>query len=97
MENQISAAAQQPFSYEELNTFGKIGYINSLAYEMGEVPSSFLYKNILECIDLYTSLEERDLRQYCAIVVPMAIDEVYLSKFNQKLLFMRHKILGIQS
>ena len=46
MENQISAAAQQPFSYEELNTFGKIGYINSLAYEMGEVPSSFLYKNI---------------------------------------------------
>lgn len=91
MENQISAAAQQPFSYEELNTFGKIGYINSLAYEMGEVPSSFLYKNILECIDLYTSLEERDLCQYCAIVVPMAIDEVYLSKFSQKLLDYVHR------
>lgn len=75
------------YQYHKLQIFGKIAYIESGVLTMNSVSGHFLYKHILEHIDLYEAFEKTNLEQFCAIVLPMGIDEYYLAQFKDKILY----------
>lgn len=76
----------QFYRYDGLNKLGKIAYIDSGTLTMNSVGNHFLYRNILEHIDIYERLKAINLCDFCAIVLPMGIDEAFLSKFKDKIL-----------
>ncbi|WP_082942635.1 MULTISPECIES: hypothetical protein [unclassified Helicobacter] len=73
------------YAYEGLNKFGKVLYFDAPAMQSESMKNAFLYRNILECIDIYTQFESRELKCYSAIIIPMSIDEVELAKHTKKL------------
>lgn len=75
----------QFYRYDELQKFGKIAYIDSGTLTMNSVGNHFLYKQILEHIDIYSALERVNLCDFCAIVLPMGIDEVFLARFKDRI------------
>lgn len=69
------------YQHKELLAFGKIAYID----DSPQISKHFLYKHILEYVNIYEDLEDINLLQFAAIVLPMGIDEYYLSKFKDKI------------
>lgn len=80
-----NALAKHHYAYSTLNTFGKIAYLDSSVLTMDNISDCFLYKNIIEHIDVYTQFPNIDLSKYSTIVIPMHIDEVFLSRFSHRL------------
>ena len=74
------------YYYKELETFGKIAYLESGSLKDQSVSTHFLYKDILQYVDLYNEFHSLDLSGFCAVVLPMGIDEYYLSRFKDKIL-----------
>lgn len=82
---------ENPFPWTKLNTFGKIGYIDSYndgvkseASYKGLV-NHMMYKNIMEYVDLYVDMDTISLEKYSAIVLPAMLDEVYLYRYKNKI------------
>lgn len=73
------------YHYDELKKYGKIAYISG-SLNMNSVGNHFLYKHILEHINIYESFESLRLEDFCAIIFPMGIDEVFLARFKDKIL-----------
>ena len=71
------------YYYKELETFGKIAYLESGSLKDQSVSTHFLYKDILQYVDLYNEFHSLDLSGFCAVVLPMGIDEYYLSRFKE--------------
>ncbi|MCX2717908.1 hypothetical protein OQH61_09205 [Helicobacter sp. MIT 21-1697] len=78
------------YQYKDLEAFGKIAYIDTGTLSMNSVGGHFLYKHILQYINLYEEFESIVLEDFCAVVLPMGIDEVYLSYFKDKILHYLH-------
>ena len=76
------------YEYRNLQAFGKVAYINNSSLK--HIAQDFLYKQILVNIDLYDELHQTRLEDFCAIVLPMGIDEVYLSAYKDKILDYLH-------
>lgn len=74
------------YRYDELRQYGKIAYIESGTLTMNSVGNHFLYRHILEHVNIYESFENLRLEDFCAIVLPMGIDEVFLARFKDKIL-----------
>ncbi|STQ85377.1 aspartate/tyrosine/aromatic aminotransferase [Helicobacter muridarum] len=81
-----SAKIEDFYQHKELLAFGKIAYIETGILSMNSVSEHFLYKHILKHIDLYEDFESTHLEDFCAVVFPMGIDEVYLYIFKDKIL-----------
>ena len=83
--------AKDPFAYSELLNYGKIAYLDS--HYNGFTPKETsqgivndpLYKNIMEYVDIYEDMEKICLEEYCAVILPAMIDEVYLHRFKNKI------------
>ncbi len=80
-----------PFAYSGLRKYGRIAYVDSwndgVSEEkvIQEITEHFLYCNILEYVDIYEDMEKIHLEDYCAVVLPAMIDEVYLYRFKGKI------------
>lgn len=74
------------YHYKEIESFGKIAYLESGSLKEQSVSTHFLYKHILQYVDLYNEFHSLDLSEFCAVVLPMGIDEYYLSRFKDKIL-----------
>lgn len=83
---EVNSRLENLYQYEKLQDFGKIAYIESGLLGMNSIGDNFLYRNILTHVDLYEEFHKLDLRQFSAIVLPMGIDEYYLSFFKDKIL-----------
>ena len=83
--------ADNPFPYTELQKYGKIAYLSShydgvMDKEKAKgIVNNILYKNIMEFVDLYEDMEQIRLEDYCAIIIPAMIDEVYLHRYKNKI------------
>ncbi len=80
-----------PFAYSGLQQYGKIAYVDSWNDGVSEgkfvreIVECLLYRNILEYVDIYEDMENIRLEDYCAVILPATIDEVYLYRFKEKI------------
>lgn len=74
------------YQYKGLSEYGKVAYIDNGGVSMTSINTHFLYRNIIEPINLYSGLKSVHLEQYCAVVLPSHIDEHYLAQFSDKIL-----------
>lgn len=82
METSMNSKLDTIFKHESLNKLGKIAYIDSL---QSTTTKHFFYKNILVNINLYDEFSSCKLEEYLCVVFPMGIDEIYLSRFKDKI------------
>lgn len=83
--------AKEPFSYKGLLKYGKIAYLDpwndkvSNRRDIRGIVDHFLYQDIMEYVDLYEDMERIVLEDYCAIILPATIDEIYLHRFVNRI------------
>ena len=83
--------SKNPYSWEGLQTHGKIAYIDS-GYDgikskeaAAWVVNNMMYKNIMEYVDLYIDMDTITLEKYSAVILPAMLDEVYLYRYKNKI------------
>lgn len=74
------------YQHKELNAFGKIAYIDTGSLKSQSLSEHFLYRHILEYVNLYEDFKDINLLEFCSIVLPIGIDEYFLSLFRDKIL-----------
>lgn len=66
------------FSY--INRCGKIAYLNSWGKESDALYTQQIYRDVIVELDIYTQLNTPKLQAFCALIIPMGVDEIWLYK-----------------
>ena len=80
-----------PYSWEGLQQYGKIAYIDSNGIKKTgkqvnmSCTTNIFYKQIMEYVDLYDDMTDISLEKYCAVILPAMLDEVYLFRYKNKI------------
>lgn len=68
-----------------INNCGKIAYLNSWNKDKDALYNQIVYQNVIEDLDIYTELKSSKLKPFCALIIPMAVDQIWLYR-NKELL-----------
>ena len=81
----LASRLEDAYSHKEILSYGKVAYLDSYGYEKDGIYNHFLYKNALDFVDLYSDFAGLDLAKYCALILPMSVDEVELWRHRNKI------------
>ncbi len=81
----LAVRLKETYNHKEILKYGKVAYFDTYGYEKDGIYNHFLYKCALEYRDVYSDLAGFELQKYCAVVLPMGIDEIALWEHRDKL------------
>ncbi len=72
------------FSY--LKEKGGVGFLDSWEFDNHNSYAMNIYKGALKRLDIYENLKKESLESFCALILPMSVDQIYLFR-HKELLF----------